>query len=48
MAPRQGEAQPWQKEAMRLQSEIEMLRKQDKEQSQKVDQAFEKWESDSR
>jgi hypothetical protein len=42
------EAKPWQKEAMRLQSEIDALRKQDKELSPKVDEAFERWKSDSR
>lgn len=46
--PPQGEAKPWQKEAMRLQSEIDPLRKQDKELSPKVDEAFERWKSDSR
>jgi hypothetical protein len=46
--PIQGEAKPWQKEAMRLQSEIDALRKQDKELSPKVDEAFERWKSDSR
>ena len=46
--PPQGEAKPWQKEAMRLQSEIDALRKQDKELSPKVDEAFERWKSDSR
>jgi hypothetical protein len=38
----QGEAEPWKKEAMRLQSEIDALRKQDKELSPKVDEAFER------
>jgi len=46
--PTQGEAKPWQKEAMRLQSEIDALRKQDNELSPKVDEAFERWKSDSR
>jgi hypothetical protein len=36
------------KEAMRLQSEIDALRKQDKELSPKVDEAFERFKSDSR
>jgi hypothetical protein len=48
ITPTQGEAQPWQKEAMRLQSEIEALRKQDKELSPKVDEAYERFKSDSR
>jgi len=46
--PTQGETKPWQKEAMRLQSEIDALRKQDKELSPKVDEAFARWKSDSR
>jgi len=46
--PTQGEAKPWQKEAMRLQSETDALRKQDNELSPKVDEAFERWKSDSR
>jgi hypothetical protein len=48
VTPTQGQAQPWQKEAMRLQGEIDALRKQDKELSPKVDEAFERWKSDSR
>jgi len=48
VTPTQGQAQSWQKEAMRLQSEIDALRKQDKELSPKVDEAFERWKSDSR
>ena len=46
--PPQGEAKPWQKEAMRLQSEIDALRKQDKQLSPKVDEAYERFKSDSR
>ena len=36
------------KEAMRLQSEIDALRKQDNELSPKVDEAFARWKSSSR
>ena len=46
--PPQGEAEPWQKEAMRLQGEIDALRKQDKQLSPKVDEAYERFKSDSR
>jgi hypothetical protein len=45
--PPQGEAKPWQKEAMRLQSEIEELQKQDKKLSPEVDEAFSRWKSSS-
>jgi len=37
-----------QKEAMRLQGEIDALRKQDKELSPKVDEAYSRWKSSSR
>ena len=42
------EVKPSQKEAMRLQSEIDALRKQDKQLSPKVDEAYERFKSDSR
>ena len=43
----QDEVKSWQKEAMRLQGEIEALRKEDRALSPKVDEAFEKWKSEN-
>jgi len=48
LKPPQGEATPWQNEAIRLQTEIDALRKQDKQLSPKLDEAYERFKSDSR
>ena len=46
--PKKGEAKPRQKEAIRLQSEIDALQKQDKELSPELEEAFSRWKSSSR